>query len=153
MEVKSGYKQTEVGVIPGDWEVKPLGECLAERPRYGINAAAVPYSDRLPVYIRITDITEEGRFMPGEHVSVNSELSKNYYLSEGDLVFARTGASVGKSYRYTKSDGPLVYAGFLIRVRPDSQKLLPAFAAAYVTTGGVLAMGPPDVHAQRATRD
>ncbi len=134
MEVKPGYKQTEVGVIPQEWEVKTLGECLAERPRYGINAAAVPYSDMLPVYIRITDITEDGRFMPDKRVSVKSELSGGYYLSEGDLVFARTGASVGKSYRYNTNDGPLVYAGFLIRVRPDSQKLLPAFAAAYVTT-------------------
>jgi type I restriction enzyme S subunit len=61
-------------------------------------------------------------------------LSGNYYLSDGDIVFARTGASVGKSYRYDPADGPLVYAGFLIRVRPDFQKVLPAFLAAYVTT-------------------
>lgn len=57
MEVKPGYKQTEVGVIPEDWEVTILGKCLASRPTYGINAPAVPYSDRLPVYVRITDIT------------------------------------------------------------------------------------------------
>ena len=135
MEVKPGYKQTEVGVIPEEWEVNALGKGLAERPRYGINAAAVPYSDTLPVYIRITDISEDGRFSPDKHVSVKSELSGGYYLSDGDLVFARTGASVGKSYRYNPNDGPLVYAGFLIRIRPDTQKLLPDFVAAYVTTG------------------
>ena len=135
MEVKPGYKQTEVGVIPEEWEVNALGKGLAERPRYGINAAAVPYSDTLPVYIRITDISEDGRFSPDKHVSVKSELSGGYYLSDGDLVFARTGASVGKSYRYNPNDGPLVYAGFLIRIRPDTQKLLPDFIAAYVTTG------------------
>ncbi len=135
MEVKPGYKQTEVGVIPEEWEVNVLGKGLAERPRYGINAAAVPYSDTLPVYIRITDISEDGRFSPDKHVSVKSELSGGYYLSDGDLVFARTGASVGKSYRYNPNDGPLVYAGFLIRIRPDTQKLLPDFVAAYVTTG------------------
>ena len=60
--MKLGYKQTEVGVIPEEWEVAPLGKCLASRPSYGINAPAVPYSDRLPVYIRITDISEDGRF-------------------------------------------------------------------------------------------
>jgi type I restriction enzyme, S subunit len=126
--------QTRLPGFTCEWEVDTLGEYLAECPQYGINAAAVPYSDRLPVYIRITDITEDGRFMPDKHVSVKSELSGGYYLSEGDLVFARTGASVGKSYLYKPDDGPLVYAGFLIRVRPNPQKLLPAFAAAYVTT-------------------
>ena len=133
--MKSGYKQTEVGVIPEEWEVKTLGKCLVGRPSYGINAAAVPYSDNLPVYIRITDISEDGRFSPNKLVSVKSELSGNYYLSDGDIVFARTGASVGKSYRYDPNDGPLVFAGFLIRARPDVEKLLPDFAAAYVTTG------------------
>ncbi len=135
MEVRPGYKQTEVGIIPESWNVSPLGECLDSRPSYGINAAAVPFSDKLPVYIRITDISEDGRFSPDTLVSVKSELSGNYNLSDGDIVFARTGASVGKSYRYNPNDGPLVFAGFLIRVRPDVRKLHPAFAAAYVTTG------------------
>ncbi len=135
MSVPVGYKRTEVGVIPEGWEVSPLGKCLDGRPSYGINAAAVPHSDKLPIYIRITDISEDGRFLPDKLVSVKSELSGNYYLSDGDIVFARTGASVGKSYRYNLNDGPLVFAGFLIRVRPDVEKLLPTFAAAYVTTG------------------
>jgi type I restriction enzyme, S subunit len=135
MAVKPGYKQTEVGVIPEEWEVTSLGSCLSAKPAYGINAPAVPYSDKLPAYIRITDITEDGRFCTDKPVSVKSVDAGNYYLSEGDIVFARTGASVGKSYRYNLADGPLVFAGFLIRVRPDENKLIPAFAAAYVTTG------------------
>ena len=135
MELMPGYKQSDVGVIPEDWDVLPLGECLVGRPSYGINAAAVPYSDALPVYIRITDISEDGRFSPDKFVSVKSEQACNYYLNDGDIVFARTGASVGKSYRYNLKDGALVFAGFLIRVRPDANKLHPAFAAAYVTTG------------------
>lgn len=130
-----GYKHSDVGVIPEDWDVVALGECLVGRPSYGINAAAVPYSDALPVYIRITDISEDGRFSPDKFVSVKSEQAGNYYLSDGDIVFARTGASVGKSYRYDPKDGALVFAGFLIRVRLDANKLLPSFAAAYVTTG------------------
>ncbi len=118
----------------GNWEVKLLGQCLLERPVYGINAPAVPYSDRLPVYIRITDITEDGRFYPEKMMSVQSANASKYYLNDGDIVFARTGASVGKSYRFDPDDGSLVFAGFLIRVRPDARKLLPAFLAAYVTT-------------------
>jgi len=133
--VPPGYKQTEVGMIPEEWEVRSLGDCLSARPDYGINAAAVPYSDKLPVYIRITDIAEDGRFSPDKLVSVNSPESSNYYLQEGDIVFARTGASVGKSYRYKINDGELVFAGFLIRVRPDTQKINSTFLAAYITTG------------------
>lgn len=135
MELMPGYKQSDVGVIPEDWNVLPLGECLIGRPSYGINAPAVPYSDALPVYIRITDISEDGRFLPDKLVSVKSEQACNYYLSDGDIVFARTGASVGKSYRYNPNDGKLVFAGFLIRVKPDVTKLLPGFVSAYVKTG------------------
>lgn len=133
--VPIGCKQTEVGVIPEDWGVSTLGDCLVVRPSYGINAPAVPYSDSLPVYVRITDINDDGQFVPDPPVSVHSDSSENYYLSDGDIVFARTGASVGKSYRYKLTDGPLVFAGFLIRVRADEQRLLPDFLAAYVTTG------------------
>ncbi len=134
-QVKQGYKRSEVGVIPDEWEVKAFGDCLLGRPRYGINAPAVPFSDRLPAYIRITDITEDGRIGAEKPVSVNSAFAGNYYLNDGDIVFARTGASVGKSYRYVSNDGPLVFAGCLIQARPNPEVLLSAYAAAYVTTG------------------
>ncbi len=128
------YKQTEVGLIPEDWEVKSLGECLASTPRYGINAAAVPYSDRLPVYIRITDISPDGRFAPEKLVSVDNAQSPNYYLLDGDIVLARTGASVGKSYKYDPNDGPLVFAGFLILIRPNPTRLISGYIASYLST-------------------
>jgi len=111
-----------------------LGECLLSRPDYGINAAAVPFSDSLPSYIRITDISEHGRFSPSPRVSVKASSANQYYLHKGDVVFARTGASVGKSYLYDPCDGPLVFAGFLIRVRPNPDLLVSAFLAAYTTT-------------------
>ena len=58
----------------------------------------------------------------------------NYYLEEGDLVFARTGASVGKSYLYNSKDGKLVFAGFLIRVKPNQEKLLSQYLKSFVKT-------------------
>ena len=128
-EVPVGYKRTEVGVIPEDWMARNLGSCLRHAPGYGINAAAVPYDDRLPTYLRITDISEDYRFRPSPRVSVRHSSVKTFFLSEGDLVFARTGASVGKSYHYDIKDGPLVFAGFLIRISPDPEKLEPAFLA------------------------
>ena len=48
-------------------------------------------------------------------VSVYTLEADDYYLHEGDLLFVRTGGTTGKVYRYEKSDGLLVFAGFLIR--------------------------------------
>jgi type I restriction enzyme S subunit len=126
--------QTRLPGFYGEWEVKRLGDCLLEWPDYGINAPAVAYLDRLPTYIRITDISESGCFQPAPRVSVQSAFADQYMLSEGDIVFARTGASVGKAYRYRLEDGPLVFAGFLIRVRPNPIFLVSAYLAAYATT-------------------
>ena len=108
--VVDGYKQTDIGIIPNHWEVGKLIDNLVQSPRYGINAAAVKLERNLPVYIRITDISTDGYYKPAEKVGVNNKLSHQYLLSEGDIVLARTGASVGKSYRYRKTDGTLVYA-------------------------------------------
>jgi type I restriction enzyme S subunit len=135
MEVKAGYKQTEVGVIPEDWEVKTLGDCLLRNPEYGINAPAVPYSDNLPTYIRITDISEEGRFLPEKKSSVNNINSNNYFLENDDIVFARTGASTGKTYLYNSNDGDLVFAGFLIRVKVNPNELIAQYLKSYTETG------------------
>jgi len=134
-DVLAGYKLTEVGVIPQDWKVTALGECLLDDPEYGINAPAVDYSDLLPTYIRITDISEEGRFKPESITSVAHPDSGHYFLEDGDLVFARTGASVGKSYLYRPEDGRMVFAGFLIRVKLNQAKLLPRYLANWTQSG------------------
>jgi type I restriction enzyme S subunit len=127
----TGYKQTEVGVVPEDWEVRKLGALLADPPNYGINAPAIPYDTRYPTYLRITDISDDGRFIKESKASVKHPEAGKYILSGGDLVFARTGASVGKSYLYDPADGVLVFAGFLIRVRPDVEKLSSKFLKFY----------------------
>ena len=117
-----------------DWTVVPLGELLQGKPEYGVNAPAVPYSDGLPTYLRITDIDENGRFITEGKASVEFEVTDDDYLMEGDIVLARTGASVGKSYRYRPEDGRLVFAGFLIRIRPNQNRILPAFLSSFFTT-------------------
>ena len=117
-----------------DWEQAALGTLLDRPPEYGVNAAAVPFSEDLPAYIRITDIDDDGRFVPAPRVSVYIEPSDDQFLQPGDIVLARTGASVGKSYRYRVEDGRLVFAGFLIRVRPNLDRLVPEFLFAYLST-------------------
>ena len=134
--LRKGTKQSELGEIPEDWEVAALRELLKESPKYGINAPAVPLEGKLPVYIRITDISEDGYFKPTEKVGVRSPFSDMYQLADGDIVLARTGASVGKSYLYRPEDGILVYAGFLIKVSPEQTKLKPKFLFQYLQTEG-----------------
>jgi type I restriction enzyme S subunit len=119
----------------GEWDDAPMGTLLMSSPDYGVNAAAVPFSDQLPKYLRITDISADGRYLPEKQVSVNLEATDWNYLDEGDIVLARTGASVGKSYQYRKEDGRLVFAGFLIRVKPHPKKLVSSFLANFLVTG------------------
>ena len=95
-----------------------MGE-LASSFEYGLNAAAKEY-DGKNKYIRITDIDDNTHeFLTDNLTSPDIELTgaDNYKLTEGDILFARTGASVGKSYIYKNSDGLVYYAGFLIRAR------------------------------------
>lgn len=101
-----------------DWEQRKLGD-IASSFEYGLNAAAKEY-DGENKYIRITDIDDNmHEFLTDALTSPDIDLAgaENYKLSEGDILFARTGASVGKSYIYRNSDGLVYYAGFLIRAR------------------------------------
>lgn len=96
------------------WNVDKL-ENLAENIMYGMNAAAVDF-DGENKYIRITDIDEDTRaFSPNPLTSPEGLLEEKYSLKIGDLLFARTGASVGKSYLHVKENGKIYFAGFLIR--------------------------------------
>lgn len=117
-----------------EWVNMPLGALLSGIPEYGVNAPAVPYSDNLPTYMRITDIDDDGRYLRESKVSVAIAVTETNYLREGDIVLARTGASVGKSYRYRAIDGRLVFAGFLIRIRPNPVKIDPIFLSNFLTT-------------------
>ena len=105
-----------------DWEQRKLGE-ISSSFEYGLNAAAKEY-DGENKYIRITDIDDDSREFKQEDITspdIDLSSAENYRLSEGDILFARTGASVGKSYIYKVSDGLVYYAGFLIRARIKSE--------------------------------
>ena len=86
---------------------------------YGLNAAAKEF-DGKNKYIRITDIDDASReFLLSDLSSPDICLDgmSKYLLSSGDIVFARTGASVGKTYIYRENDGIVYFAGFLIRAK------------------------------------
>ena len=97
------------------WEEVSLS-AVAEGFEYGMNAAATIF-DGVHKYIRITDIDDDSHtYIDSAPVSPAGVLEGKYRVRENDILFARTGASVGKSYLYQASDGDMYFAGFLIRI-------------------------------------
>ena len=104
------------------WEQRKLGD-VANNFEYGLNASAKEF-DGKNKYIRITDIDDESRmFLSDDITSPDTDLTlaDKYKLETGDILFARTGASVGKTYLYREKDGLVYYAGFLIRAKINSE--------------------------------
>ena len=104
----------------GEWTKKRLSE-VATGFDYGMNAAAIKF-DGTNQYIRITDIDDESRcYNQSNPVSPAGILDEKYVVGVNDILFARTGASTGKSYLYKETDGKLYFAGFLIRVTVNAE--------------------------------
>ena len=110
------------------WEVKKLKEIATEKLSYGSGASAVPFNTSVR-YIRITDINEYGE-LKDEKVSPNI-FEEKYLLAEGDILFARSGATVGKTYLHKRNKIPCIYAGYLIRLRPNEKLVLPNYVYYY----------------------
>ncbi len=132
--IPKGFKDSAVGIIPKEWDVKRLVDLCYNTGYYGINAPAVTYCDSLPTYLRITDIDNYGKFIKTNKVSVNHPDSAKFILKDNDIVFARTGATVGKTYLYNPNDGLLVYAGFLICFSINTQKAISYYVKTYTDT-------------------
>jgi len=112
-------------IIPNDWKIRKISELLLEKPDYGANSSSVEFDNKATYrYIRITDINDYGNLIEENKVGIPFGIGEDYLLQDGDIVIARTGASVGKSYIYHPSDGNCAFAGYLIRLRADQKKLL-----------------------------
>jgi type I restriction enzyme S subunit len=116
----------------GEWKEYKLGDLvIGNKGSYGIAASAVDYDINKYTYLRITDIKDDGTINKTSLKSVDDINAKNYILHSNDIVFARTGASVGRSYFYEEKDGVLIYAGFLIKFSIDPQKVNPKLLKYY----------------------
>ncbi len=97
-----------------EWTLTTIGN-VSLPLEYGLNSPAVNY-DGKHKYIRITDINDEThRYINDNPVSPDNVNEGKYRVVENDILFARTGASTGKSYLYSSDDGELYFAGFLIK--------------------------------------
>lgn len=114
------------------FETKTLGQLSIDgKGHYGIAAPAVRYSQSLPTYLRITDIKDDGTINLDGVMSVDDPKSKYFLLRPNDIVFARTGASIGRNYFCEDLKCNLVYAGFLIKFSIDKRKINPKYIKYY----------------------
>ena len=112
----------------------PLGELCLEEPCYGTSASAIERTDdKQPKYIRITDYDEFGIEENHEYMTAEFYSSK-HLLQPNDILFARTGGTVGKTYFYDGKIGDAVFAGYCIRFRFDESKVIPKFIYWYTKT-------------------
>ena len=110
-----------LGEIPSHWKAKRFKFVISEPLKYGANEAAELTDTDLPRYIRITDVNDDGTLREETFRSLPQEVAENYLLSDGDILLARSGATVGKSFIYKPSWGAAAYAGYLIRARMSGQ--------------------------------
>lgn len=120
---------------PRGWDVRALGDVCLGKPAYGSGAAACDFDPTLPRYVRITDVNDSGGLSSDpKSAKLSAKEIEKYRLHEGDVLLARSGATVGKSYLHHVCNAFCVYAGYMIRFRPDPEKLLPETLFHYTKT-------------------
>ncbi|HKM36546.1 MAG TPA: restriction endonuclease subunit S [Thiopseudomonas sp.] len=125
------YKDSGVewlGEIPSHWDSWKLKHCLKSALQYGANEAALDDDKNDPRYIRITDMNEDGTLRVDTFKSLPLLTAKDYLLSDGDILLARSGATVGKSFLYKDSFGISCFAGYLIKASCENKILIPSYA-------------------------
>ena len=105
-------------------EMKTLGEVCSIKGEYGLSVPSKTFDGVR--YIRITDITDSGT-LNNDCVSADCDEVEKEPLKDGDILFARTGATVGKTLIYLKAYGECLYAGYLIRYRVKHDIMLPKY--------------------------
>ncbi|MBU0490061.1 MAG: restriction endonuclease subunit S [Bacteroidetes bacterium] len=124
-------KQGATLSLPKGWEIERLG---------GIAKVIYGYTDRAsfrengPKFLRITDIQEGGvNWETVPYCKISDSDFEKYKLSNGDIVFARTGATTGKSFLVT-CPPKAVFASYLIKVQISFRELMPEYLFHYFQT-------------------
>ena len=132
MEMTPGYVQTDVSVIPDEWDVVSIGELFTFKN--GLNKSkrffghGTPIVNYMDVYgrpaLRIEQIA--GR------VDVSGKELDAYNVRKGDVFFTRTSETIEEiGVASVMLDDPesTVYSGFVLRARPTNDSLADAFKA------------------------
>ena len=115
---------------------KTLDQMSIGKGEYGAQSASIPYVNNRPRYVRITDINEDGTLNDDIVSSINEDDDISYKLEEGDFLFARMGATVGKTYAY--QGGNEIFAGYLIRYKLNRRIIEPRYLFWFTKTPAYL---------------
>ena len=159
MEVKPGYKQTEVGVIPTEWEVKPLADLFTFQN--GVNADKSAYGKGV-AFINVLEVITHSSLteakIPGR-VSLSVQARSAFAVQFGDVLFNRTSETqeeVGLASVYT-GNAEVVFGGFVIRAKPRANSMDPTFTSYVLRSPAVraqiVARGQGAIRANIGQRD
>ena len=109
-----------IGEIPEKWKIKPLKWILRKPLQYGANESGISFNESLPRYVRITDILNNTLREDLQKQSLTEEQAAGYILKDNDILFARSGGTVGKAFIYKSKYGRCAFAGYLIRAQIDN---------------------------------
>ncbi len=119
-----------IGKIPEGWKMVKLKYLLHDSLMYGANEPAESDNNQWPRYIRITDIAENGTLKVDTFKTLSPQKANGYLLKKGDILFARSGATVGKTFLFNENYAAC-FAGYLIKATPDQTRLLSKFLYFY----------------------
>lgn len=144
--------------IPESWEWVRWGE-LSFSIQYGYNAPAIANGQYKMV--RISDIQDNKVLWDTvPYCEIKDDDVETYQLAVDDILFARTGGTVGKSFLVKEVPCNAVYAGYLIRTRFDAQKLVPEYLKFFMESqlywqqlrNGTIATAQPNCNGQTLSR-
>ncbi|MGY6638434.1 MAG: hypothetical protein ACXIUO_14990 [Erythrobacter sp.] len=132
MELRPGYKQTEIGAIPDDWDAVPLAELFTFKN--GLNKAKKFFGHGTPI-VNYMDVfrypglrlqSVEGR------VAVSKAELQSFEVRKGDVFFTRTSETIeeiGQAAAMLEEPSQTVFSGFVLRARPIAERLDDVFKA------------------------
>ncbi len=104
-----------IGEIPERWNISPLKHIINDHLQYGANESGILYEEGLPRYVRITDILDNRLRDDIQKQSLTEEQAEGFILRNNDILFARSGGTVGKTFIYKTKYGKCAFAGYLIK--------------------------------------
>lgn len=129
-EVRQGYKMTELGEIPSEWEVEKLENLFVFKN--GLNKEKEFFGKGTPI-VNYTDVFKKRGLLANDiqgKVTVNEKELKNFEVMKGDVFFTRTSETIeeiGLSSVVLEDVKDTVFSGFVLRARPTTLKLNPEY--------------------------
>ena len=123
-EIPTGYKKTELGIFPCDWDLKPLESLLVFKN--GVNADKEKYNNgvkMISVIDVLSDLPIYYNSIEGQ-VDIDSSTLRSFGVTYGDILFLRsseTSEDAGKSNVYLDCNKTATYSGFVIRGKKNAE--------------------------------